>query len=133
MIEYAQQDSLTMYCTLIIKEHKSFYGMRAIALETSSFFFFFSSSSLLILSSIFLFFISMAANPPVKERAFGVTNIKSHIPIILDFDDHNYDAWRELFHTHCLVFDVVGHIDGTSIPADDNDAPWMKRDGLVKL
>ncbi|XP_010474174.1 PREDICTED: uncharacterized protein LOC104753651 [Camelina sativa] len=68
-----------------------------------------------------------------NERAFGVTNIKSHIPLILDMDDHNYDAWRELFLTHCLTFDVLGHVDGTSTPANANDQTWLKRDGLVKL
>lgn len=67
------------------------------------------------------------------DRAFGVTNIKSHIPIILDLDDHNYDAWRELFSTHCLAFDVSGYIDGTYVPTGDDDTTWYKRDGLVKL
>lgn len=67
------------------------------------------------------------------ERAFGVTNIKTHIPVVLDLDFFNYDAWRELFLTHCLAFDVVGHIDGTSVPDGDADLPWKKRDGLVKL
>ncbi|CAA7055237.1 unnamed protein product [Microthlaspi erraticum] len=67
------------------------------------------------------------------ERAFGVTNIKSHIPLILDLDDHNYDAWRELFLTHCLTFDVLGHLDGTLVPNGVNDLPWLKCDGLVKL
>lgn len=71
--------------------------------------------------------------PQTHESAFGVTNIKSHIPLILDLDDHNYDAWRELFMTHCLTFDVLGHLDGTLLPAHANDAAWHKRDGLVKL
>lgn len=62
-----------------------------------------------------------------------MTNIKSHIPLILDLDDHNYDAWRELFLTHCLTFDVLGHVDGTSTPNGNNDQTWIKRDGLVKL
>ncbi|XP_019094800.1 PREDICTED: uncharacterized protein LOC104758527 [Camelina sativa] len=75
----------------------------------------------------------MAVPPANLERAFGVTNIKSHIPLILDLDDHNYDAWRELFLTHCLTFDVLGHIDGTLLPANANDTAWFKRDGLVKL
>lgn len=74
----------------------------------------------------------MEANP-LRERAFGVTNIKTHILLILQFDDHNYDAWRELFLTHCLAFVVLGHLDGTSLPEDVNDTPWFKRDGLVKL
>ena len=45
----------------------------------------------------------------------------------------NYDAWRELFLTHCLAFDVLGHVDGTSNPTGDDDTPWKKKDGLVKL
>ena len=75
----------------------------------------------------------MANDDAVMERPYGVTNIKSHIPLILDIDDHNYDAWRELFLTHCQIFDVAGHLDGTTLPADDNDDLWKKRDGIVKL
>lgn len=44
------------------------------------------------------------AAPANIERAFGVTKIKSHIPLILDLDDHNYDVWRELFSTHRQFF-----------------------------
>ena len=65
--------------------------------------------------------------------AFGVTNIKTHIPLVLDLDVFNYDAWWELFLTHCLAFDVLGHVDGTSVPTGDDDTPWKKNDGLVKL
>ncbi|CAL9245815.1 unnamed protein product [Arabidopsis halleri] len=68
-----------------------------------------------------------------NERCFGVTNIKHHIPLILDLEDHNYDAWRELFQTHCMAFDVLGHLDGTLLPTGDADTAWHKRDGLVKL
>ncbi|XP_013608426.1 PREDICTED: uncharacterized protein LOC106315222 [Brassica oleracea var. oleracea] len=75
----------------------------------------------------------MAANQAPIDRAFGITNIKSHIPIILDLEDHNYDAWRELIQTHCLAFDVLGHIDGSTNPTDVHDAQWHKRDSLVKL
>lgn len=35
--------------------------------------------------------------------------------------------------THCLTFDVLGHLDGTLQPTGDDDANWHKRDGLVKL
>lgn len=67
------------------------------------------------------------------ERAFGVTNIKHHIPLVLDLDVFNYDAWRELMQTHCLAFDVLPHIDGSSLPTGANDIAWLKRDGLVNL
>lgn len=43
-----------------------------------------------------------------------MTNIKSHIPLILDLAEHNYDAWRELFLTHSITFDIAGHFDGTT-------------------
>ena len=62
-----------------------------------------------------------------------MTNIKHHIPLILDIDDGNYDAWRELFLTHCQSFDASGNLDGTLLPEDDNDVAWKKRDGVVKL
>ncbi|KAG7560254.1 Ribonuclease H-like superfamily [Arabidopsis thaliana x Arabidopsis arenosa] len=67
------------------------------------------------------------------ERCYGVTNIKNQIPVILDENEHNYDAWRELLTTHCMAFDVSGHLDGTLQPANANDEAWHKRDGLVKL
>ena len=67
------------------------------------------------------------------ERTFVVTNIKHHIPLVLDLDVFKYDAWRELFLTHCLTFDVLGHVDGTTLPTGDDDQAWKKRDGLVKL
>ncbi|XP_013680167.1 uncharacterized protein LOC106384802 [Brassica napus] len=75
----------------------------------------------------------MAAAPAPLERAYGVTNIKNHIPVILDIDDGNYNAWRELILTHCQSFDISGHLDGTLLPTDDNDTAKMKRGGLVKL
>lgn len=34
---------------------------------------------------------------------------------------------------HCLTFDVLGHVDGSSTPTGDDDAPWHKKDALVKL
>lgn len=86
-----------------------------------------TSSSLLFVS-----LASMAAAPN-PDRVYGVSNIKSHIPVILDLEESNYDAWRELFHTHCLSFDVLGLIDGSSLPANDADVAWKKRDGIVKL
>ncbi|XP_013617952.1 PREDICTED: uncharacterized protein LOC106324546 [Brassica oleracea var. oleracea] len=72
----------------------------------------------------------MAAPAVPHECAYGVTNIKHYIPFLLDIDDGNYDAWKELFLTHCQSFDVSGHLDGTLLSADD---AWKKRDGLVKL
>lgn len=74
----------------------------------------------------------MAAQNQNLERAFWVTNIKSHIPIVLDLDDHNYDGWHELF----------SHIASHAMSLNISTAPFVPpalmmlhgtRDGLVKL
>ncbi|XP_010430939.2 PREDICTED: uncharacterized protein LOC104715205 [Camelina sativa] len=67
------------------------------------------------------------------EKAIGVTHIKSYIPLVFYMQKMNYDAWRELFETHCLSFSVSGHLDGTSVHATPQDTAWKERDGLVKM
>lgn len=84
------------------------------------------------LSSLSFFFL-VAPSAAAIKKAYGMRNIKSHIPLILDMDYHNYDAWKKLFLTHCLTFDVLGHVDKTSLPDGDNNELWKKRNGLVKL
>ncbi|XP_071714301.1 uncharacterized protein [Rutidosis leptorrhynchoides] len=45
---------------------------------------------------------------------FGVSNIRTFVPLNLDLEELNYDSWRELFEIHCLTFDLSGHLDGTT-------------------
>nr|GEY30480.1 myb-like protein P [Tanacetum cinerariifolium] len=72
--------------------------------------------------------------PPVNvEKPFGVTNIKSYIPFVLDLDQLNYDAWCELFTSHCHSFGVHGLLDGIFVCTSDNAAEWKKLDSLVKV
>lgn len=47
----------------------------------------------------------MAAQNPNLERAFGVTNIKLHISIILDLDNHNYNQFRNNKETRVIQLD----------------------------
>ncbi|KAJ9554835.1 hypothetical protein OSB04_009449 [Centaurea solstitialis] len=57
-------------------------------------------------------------NPP--NKAYGINNIRTFVPLTLDFDKLNYDAWSELFTIHCNAFDVIDHIDTTTPkPTDD--------------
>ncbi|PWA61107.1 hypothetical protein CTI12_AA376330 [Artemisia annua] len=67
------------------------------------------------------------------EKPFGVTNIKSHVPLVLDLDQLNYDAWCELFTSHCHSFGVHGFLDGTFVCTSANSAEWKKLDSLVKV
>ncbi|PWA74910.1 hypothetical protein CTI12_AA231450 [Artemisia annua] len=66
------------------------------------------------------------------EKAFGVTNIKTHVPLIMDLDQLNYDAWSELFTTYCYSFGVLGFLDGTIVYTSNDANDWKKLDSLVK-
>nr|GEY14640.1 hybrid signal transduction histidine kinase M [Tanacetum cinerariifolium] len=73
--------------------------------------------------------------PPTvdMEKPFGVSNIKSHVPLVLDLDQLSYDAWCEFFTSHCHSFGVHGLLDGTFVSTSDNAAEWKKLDSLVKV
>ncbi|GKB88601.1 hypothetical protein Tco_0960873 [Tanacetum coccineum] len=75
------------------------------------------------------------AIPPqtTNEKPFGITNIKTYIPLVLDLDELNYDLWSELFTLHCKNFGVLKFIVGTSMSADQASDEWGKLDSLVKL
>ncbi|GKD70670.1 hybrid signal transduction histidine kinase M [Tanacetum coccineum] len=76
--------------------------------------------------------------PPPKsstpnEKPFGITNIKTYIPLVLDLDEMNYDSWSELFILHCTSFGVLNFIQDTSTSAERDADDWGKLDSLVKL
>ena len=64
------------------------------------------------------------------DKMYGITNIKSYVPLILDLDRLNYDAWREFFKNHCTTYKVFGHLDGTNHNPTDQD--WCTADSIVK-
>ncbi|GJW78659.1 hybrid signal transduction histidine kinase M [Tanacetum coccineum] len=68
-----------------------------------------------------------------NEKLFGITNTKTHIPIVLDLNELNYDLWSELFTLHGKSFGVLNFIDVTSSSADQGTEEWEKLDSLVKL
>ncbi|XP_071689538.1 uncharacterized protein [Rutidosis leptorrhynchoides] len=68
------------------------------------------------------------------HKAYSITNIKSHIPLILTLDHLNYDAWTDLFETHCIGFDVIDHIDNTyDKRPPPTDPEWVKLDSIVRM
>lgn len=84
------------------------------------FFFWRKSPSLLVslLSSLHPVFMAVDNNTPTNnssvassEKPYGISNTKAFIPLILDLDKLNYDAWRDLFETHCNGFDVSYHFE----------------------
>ncbi|GJR15506.1 hybrid signal transduction histidine kinase M [Tanacetum coccineum] len=68
-----------------------------------------------------------------NEKPYGITNIKTYIPLVLDINELNYDSWSKLFTLHCKSFRVLDIIQGTDSSATHNAEEWDKLDPLVKL
>lgn len=83
------------------------------------------------------FFLSLenvGTTPPI-HKAFVVTNIKTHIHIVLDLQRHNYHTWREfIFTTHCEAYDTLHHIDDTfdAPTPPSTDPQWKKVDAVIR-
>ena len=77
--------------------------------------------------------MSGSSTTTLPYKAFTVTNVKAHIPLILDLDRNNYNSWREIFSTHCEAYDALDHIDSTyDDPAPKPTEPeWKKVDAMV--
>ncbi|KAL7611472.1 hypothetical protein Lser_V15G14136 [Lactuca serriola] len=73
-----------------------------------------------------------SSNPKrhVNDKVYGITNIKSYVPLLLNLDRLNYDSWKELFKTHCIGYSVYNHLDGSSPEADETNL--SKVDNIVK-
>lgn len=65
-----------------------------------------------------------------NNKIYGITNIKSYVPLILDLDRLNYDAWKELFKTHCIGYKVFNHLE--DVPTFITDQEWETIDNIVK-
>ncbi|XP_023729628.1 uncharacterized protein LOC111877339 [Lactuca sativa] len=64
------------------------------------------------------------------EKPYGITNIKSVVPLPLDLERLNYDAWRELFQTHCISYGVSDHLVIAKDKPDDEE--WNRINYVVK-
>lgn len=54
-----------------------------------------------------------ARSSPSTHKAYGIKNIKTYVPVILDLTAHNYQPWSDLFRAHYIAYDVLDHIDDT--------------------
>ncbi|KAL4578860.1 hypothetical protein LXL04_014991 [Taraxacum kok-saghyz] len=68
--------------------------------------------------------------PQPTDKIYGITNIKSYVPLTLDLDRLNYDAWKELFMTHCVGYKVFNHLEPPALQPDEPD--WDNVDTVVK-
>ncbi|XP_022031415.1 uncharacterized protein LOC110932383 [Helianthus annuus] len=58
--------------------------------------------------------------------ALTVSNIKTHVPIILEKDSTHYTTWKTLFKVHCQIYEVLDHLSpkqpATKPAAESSDA-----------
>nr|GEU30160.1 RNA-directed DNA polymerase, eukaryota [Tanacetum cinerariifolium] len=55
-----------------------------------------------------------------NEKPYGINNIKTYIPLVLDLNELNYDSWSKLFTLHCKSFRVLDIIQRTYSSATHN-------------
>lgn len=68
--------------------------------------------------------------PPPPNKVFGITNIKTYIPLVIDIERFKYDSWRALFYMHCKAFDVIDYIDDST--PKSMDLEWEKIDSIIQ-
>jgi len=71
------------------------------------------------------------------HAAFAVSNIKNHIPIVLEMEKDQYNTWAKLFlihaHSHWILHHIVPSKDNTT-PTDTSSAEfehWTTLDSAV--
>lgn len=67
--------------------------------------------------------------PKSTDNIYGIQNIKSYVPLLLDLNRLNYESWKELFKTHCIGYKVFNHLDGSST----NTTKDPKQDTIVNI
>ena len=69
------------------------------------------------------------------HKTYGITNIKTYIPLILGLVTQTYDPCSDLFKVHCNAFDVLDHIDTSFVPLNKLliDPEQKNLDFMVKL
>ncbi|XP_073225734.1 uncharacterized protein [Cicer arietinum] len=70
--------------------------------------------------------------------ALAVTNIKNHIPIVLELENFQFGTWVELFKIHARSHKVLHHIipqapgmETTTPATDDEKELWTTLDATV--
>ncbi|XP_076906863.1 uncharacterized protein LOC143563131 [Bidens hawaiensis] len=76
-----------------------------------------TSSAAATTSSFVLFpFISSMDSKQIHP-ALTVSNIKTHIPLLLEKDSSHFNTWKTLFQVHCQAYEVADHLLPRPAPA----------------
>jgi hypothetical protein len=72
---------------------------------------------------------SISATPPVA--VLQTVNIKSHVPVILELANPNYDEWRCFFDGFLGKFNLVSHVSSPPTAAQRHDTDWIVIDQCI--
>nr|GEY98790.1 hybrid signal transduction histidine kinase M [Tanacetum cinerariifolium] len=79
-------------------------------------------------------------NPPVillSDKLVTITNLTTHVPVLLDIDEMNYSSWTYFFQNLCRGYNLLPHILGESkvaAMASDPTPPtdeWLTIDSII--
>ncbi|XP_066310801.1 uncharacterized protein [Miscanthus floridulus] len=73
--------------------------------------------------------ISTVPTPPVA--VLQTVNIKSHVPVVLELANPNYDEWRCFFDAFLGKFNLVSHISSPPTPEQCHDPDWIVVDQCI--
>jgi hypothetical protein len=69
---------------------------------------------------------------PVSTASLQHVNIRTHVPITLDFTESNFSSWCTFFDATFRKFGISDHIDGTVDAAMMfHDAEWLQIDNSI--
>ncbi|XP_021984778.1 uncharacterized protein LOC110880589 [Helianthus annuus] len=68
---------------------------------------------------------------PKLHPALTVSNIKTHVPVILEKDSTHYTTWKTLFKVHCQIYEVLDHLAAKPAAASSSSTSDSDKDKVV--
>jgi hypothetical protein len=59
------------------------------------------------------------------------SSVESHVPVVLDLVEPNYDKWRCFFDAFIGKFGLESHLSSPPTPAQRRDPDWRLRDQCI--
>jgi len=130
------------------QQNNYFHGIQRPRFLSNTFLLHIAATRFSILFCLFLFLPSatMTSIPPPPSSspknpfhsALAVTNIKNHIPIVLEMENVQFSTWVELFKIHARSHKVIHHIiplepgkEKKTHETDDEKELWATLDATV--
>lgn len=68
---------------------------------------------------------------PPRAAVLQTVNIKSHVPVVLEIAEHNYEEWRCFFDAFIRKFGLGSHLSSPPTHAQRRDPEWPVKDQCI--